>query len=217
MNTSPIKAILFDADGVILDSEKLWDRAQVEFSRRRGLRYDRDRIKPLLAGTSQTHAMEFFKTEYNLTEDVPTLIQERMALVKAEFEAGIEFMRGFQEFHARVSPAFATCVATSMPEELLAVVDRKLGLSRLFRNHVYSLKAVGYRAKPNPDIFLHAASQLGVPPTNCLVIEDAPNGIEAAKRAGMRSVALATTFSRNVFDGATTVVDSFREIDLTLH
>ena len=74
--------------------------------------------------------------------------------------------------------------------------------------------AVGYRSKPNPDIFSHAANQFGAAPADCLVIEDAPNGVEAARSAGMKCVALTTTFARQQLSRANLVVDSFAEIDL---
>jgi HAD superfamily hydrolase (TIGR01549 family) len=211
---SEILAIIFDADGVVIDSEKLWDFAQEEFSRRHGIVYDREKIKPRLAGTSQTEAIEILKAEYGLYEDTESLTDERMELVKRQFENGVDFMAGFHEFFRRVQPFYKTCIATSMPETLLTVVEDRLGLSQLFGGRVYSLKAVGYRSKPNPDIFLHAARQMGVKPARCLVIEDAPNGVEAARRAGMKCTALATTFNRHVLSHADLVVDSFAQIEL---
>jgi beta-phosphoglucomutase-like phosphatase (HAD superfamily) len=72
---------------------------------------------------------------------------------------------------------------------------------------------VGHRSKPNPDIFLHAASRLDAKPENCLVIEDAPHGVEAAKRAGMKCIALTTTYDRQILCNADLVVDSFAQIE----
>jgi beta-phosphoglucomutase len=213
-DNSKITTIIFDADGVVIDSEKIWDEAQAEFSRRRGIPYERAKIKPLLAGTSQAEAMAIFKKEYGLSEDAQSLADERMALVKRGFENGVDFMSGFHEFFQRVRSNYRTCIATSMPEELLAIVDGRLGLSRLFGGRIFSLIAVGYRSKPNPDIFLHAAQQLGAEPANCLVIEDAPHGVEAARRAGMKCIGLATTFDRQTLSRADRVVDSFAQIDL---
>lgn len=212
---SKISAILFDADGVVVDSEKIWDSAQVAFSTRHGIPYERERIKPLLAGRSQAEAIEILRKEYGLVGSTESLVQERMELVKYEFAKGVEFVRGFCEFFQRVRVDRQTCIATSMPEELLAIVDARLGLSILFSGRIFSLSAVGYRSKPNPDLFLYAASQMGVEPCNCLVIEDAPNGIEAARRAGMKCVALTTTFGRETLRHADRVVDSFGEIELT--
>lgn len=209
-----LTAILFDADGVILDSEKLWDRAQEEFARHHGVRYERAKIKALLAGRSQTEGVEILKAEYRLTGDTASLVQERLELVKREYAQGVEFVPGFVEFFESIRRDHRTCIATSMPEELLTIVDAQLELSVRFGGRIFTPRDVGGRSKPAPDLFLHAARQLGVAPEHCLVIEDAPNGIEAARRAGMRCVALTTTFDRATLVGADRVVDSFTAIDL---
>lgn len=213
-NKSKITTIIFDADGVVIDSERIWDEAQTEFSRRLGIPYERGKLKPLLAGRNQTEAIEIIKAEYGIAGNTQSLVAERTELVKRGFQNGVEFMSGFREFFQRVRSEYQTCVATSMPEELLAIVDGRLGLSKLFGGQVFSLIAVGYRSKPNPDIFLHAAKQLGAEPANCLVLEDAPHGVEAARRAGMKCIGLATTFDRQTLSRADCVVKSFAEIDL---
>lgn len=212
--SSRISAILFDADGVVIDSEKIWDSAQATFSRRHDIPYEREKIKPLMAGRSQAEAIEILKKQYGLVGDSRSLANERMELVKREFAKGVEFVPGFRKFFQRVREDHQTCIATSMPEELLTIVDGRLGLAKLFGGQIFSLIAVGYRSKPNPDLFLHAASQLGAEPANCLVIEDAPNGVEAARRAGMKCVALTTTFGRETLQHADRIVDSFAQIDL---
>lgn len=211
---SKITTIIFDADGVVIDSERIWDEAQTEFSRRLGIPYERAKLKPLLAGRNQTEAVEILKAEYGITGNTQSLVAERTELVKRGFQNGVEFMSGFREFFQSVRSHYQTCIATSMPEELLAIVDGRLGLSGLFGGQVFSLIAVGYRSKPNPDIFLHAAKQLDAEPANCLVIEDAPHGVEAARRAGMKCIGLATTFDRQTLSRADCVVKSFAEIDL---
>jgi beta-phosphoglucomutase-like phosphatase (HAD superfamily) len=209
-----IRAIIFDAEGVIIDTEKMWDNAQAEFLRRRGIPYDRQAIKHLLSGKSQVEAVEIIKVKYSLTEDTPALAAERRELVQRQLEEHVDFVPGFLDFFRRIQPDYRTAVATAMPEDLLAIVDARLGLSKLFTGHVYSLVTVGHRSKPNPDIFLHAADRLDVRPENCVVIEDAPHGVEAARRAGMKSIGLATTYERQTLSQADMVVDSFAQIDL---
>lgn len=211
---SRITTIIFDADGVVIDSERIWDNAQTEFSRRHGIPYEREKLKPLLAGRNQMEAIEILKAEYGIAGDIQLLAAERTELVKGEYQHGVEFVSGFREFFESVRASHKTCIATAMPEELLDLVDARLDLSQLFNGRLFSIAAVGHRSKPNPDIFLHAARQLGVEPARCLVIEDAPNGIEAARRAGMRCVGLTTTFDRQILNRADSVVNSFEEIDL---
>ena len=74
---------------------------------------------------------------------------------------------------------------------------------------------MNYVSKPEPDIFLHAAKMLGENPANCLIVEDAPAGVAAAKRAGMSCVALSTTHGREHLLDADQIVDSFSEINLS--
>jgi beta-phosphoglucomutase-like phosphatase (HAD superfamily) len=101
-----------------------------------------------------------------------------------------------------------------MDQNLLKLVDQRLNLSALFENKIYTLDKVGYRSKPNPDIFLYAAQQLGSLPESCVVIEDAPHGIDAAKRAGMRCIAISTTYDAGKLEQADFVVNAYAEIDL---
>jgi beta-phosphoglucomutase-like phosphatase (HAD superfamily) len=153
--------------------------------------------------------------QYGIEGDVEALAQERMEIVSRLFEEEVRFTDGFPEFFAeRVQGRYATCIATSMTAELFAVADQRLGISRLFEGRVYFPSHVGGRAKPEPDLFLYAAAQLGAPPERCLVIEDSPRGIEAAHRAGMRVIGLATTHPKELIARADVVVGSFAEIEL---
>jgi len=211
--SSMTNAIIFDAEGVVVDTEKTWDRAQDEFLRRHGLSYDRAKTKHLLSGKSQAEAIEILRTECGLAGDTPSLIRERLALVRRHLEEQVEFVPGFLGFYRGIRPTLKTCIATAMPEDLLEIVDARLGLSKLFAGRIYSLINVGQRSKPNPDLFLYAARQLKVTPEHCVVIEDAPHGVEAARRAGMKCIALTTTYDRWKLSNADMVVDGFDQIE----
>jgi HAD superfamily hydrolase (TIGR01509 family) len=209
------EAILFDCDGVVLDSEILWDRCETELLRRRGIVFDLARTKPLITGLGQAASIRLLIEQYNLPAEPDELARERMKIIGALFAEEVRFIPGFEEFFERqVRGRIKTCIATSMTQELFAVADRRLGLSRLFDGRVYFPSHVGGRAKPEPDLFLYAAAQLAVPPERCLVIEDSPRGLEAARRAGMTSIGLATTHEPELLTGADRVVCSFAEIEL---
>lgn len=209
------QALLFDCDGVVLDSKILWDRAEAEFLGRRGIAFDAARTKPLITGLGLTASMLLLQEQYGIEGDVDALSQERMEIVRRLFAAEVRFTDGFPDFFAeKVQGRYATCIATSMTAELFAVADQRLGIARLFEGRVYFPSHVGGRAKPEPDLFLYAASQLGAPPDRCLVIEDSPRGIEAAHRAGMKVIGLATTHSKELIANADWVVGSFAEIEL---
>lgn len=216
LRTEPAKiaAIIFDADGVVLDSERIWDRAQEEFLGRRGLVYRRSETKHLLTGAAPEEAIRTMQRLYGFPGDPEVLSRERLAIVAALYADGVPYMPGFLEFYQSVRHRYPTAVATSMNGDLLEIVDRGLKLRALFGGRVFTIAEVGGRGKPDPAIFLHAARQLGIPPEHCLVIEDAPNGIRAARAAGMRCVALATTHPAELLREADEIVSGFGEITL---
>jgi HAD superfamily hydrolase (TIGR01509 family) len=209
-----IDTIIFDAEGIVIDTETIWDKGQAIFLQRRGFVYDRERIKPLLTGRTLAEGVEVMKQAYRFDGDTEALARERADIVRELFMHETTFIDGFLPFFATVRDHYKTCIATAMDQELLKLVDQHLNLSTLFENRIYTLDKVGFRSKPNPDIFLYAAQQLGSAPKNCVVIEDAPHGIDAAKRAGMRCIAISTTYDAGKLQLADLIVNAYAEIDL---
>jgi beta-phosphoglucomutase-like phosphatase (HAD superfamily) len=209
-----IDTIIFDGEGVVFDSETIWDRGQREFLGRRGVAYNREFLKPLLTGRSLIEGVRVMQALYGFAGDPTELARERLAVVRSLFAAEVRFMAGFLDFYHRVSPYYKTCLATSLAVELLAVVDNGLKLSQLFTGHVFSIADVGNVGKPAPDLFLLAARRLGSSVDRCLVIEDAPLGVEAARRAGMKCVALTTTYTQEKLIRADVIVESFSDLDM---
>jgi beta-phosphoglucomutase len=207
-------SILFDGEGVVIDSEPIWDRGQEEFLRRRNIVYDREKIKPILAGRSMEEGVRLLQSIYGFGGNPEDLAKERIAIVRDLFAHSVEFVPGFISFYRRMPATFKTCIATMMPDELLEAVIERLDLRALFGNRIYSPGSHPMRGKPAPDLFLFAANQLHSLPQQCIVIEDSPNGIEAANRAGIFSIGIATTFAAARLRQADKVVSSFDEIDL---
>jgi beta-phosphoglucomutase-like phosphatase (HAD superfamily) len=208
-----IGTLIFDAEGVVVDTEGLWDAAQQEFLARHGRAYDRAALKPMLAGRSSLEGVRALQRALDLPGDVRDLAAERVAIARRHFE-DVNFVAGFQRFFAEVSSRFDTALATAMDLELFALVDARLGLTQLFEGRVSTLADVEGRGKPAPDLFLHAAANIGASPNRCIVFEDAPNGVDAARRARMWCIAVTTTFDRAILAGADLVVDTFAEIDV---
>jgi beta-phosphoglucomutase len=209
-----IDTIIFDGEGIVIDTEAIWDKGQEIFLRRRGFVYDRERIKPLLTGRTLAEGVEVMKQEYQFEGDTETLARERADIVRDLFAHEACFIEGFLEFYETIHTKYKTCIATAMDQDLLLLVNQRLNLSALFENRIYTLANVGYRSKPNPDIFLYAAQQLHSSPKNCIVIEDAPHGIDAAKSAGMGCIAISTTYTPDKLQKADIVVNAYSEIDL---
>lgn len=207
-----IAAIIFDCDGVVIDSEPLWDKAQTEFLRRRGFVYDRAAVKHKLTASSAVGAIRIMQGIYGFGGDPEELALERIAIMRELFGTELSFVKGFPEFFASIRDTHKTCIATSLHPDLLALADRRLDLSSFFGDRMYTVAEVGGIGKPDPAIFLYAAGKLGAVPEQCLVIEDSPFGIQAAKRAGMRCAALTTTYGRDKLANADVIADSFADI-----
>lgn len=206
-----VEALLFDAEGVAIDTETIWDAAQVELLARRNRVYDRDRTKHHLTGRSSAEGIRIIAEQYGLDDDPDLLAKERLDIVH-ELAGRVQFMPGFFEFYAAVRTRYQTALATSMDSGFFELVEGQLGLRSLFEGRVFLLSEK-IRAKPHPDLFLVAAAGLGVRPNRCVVLEDSPHGVEAAHRAGMLCIGMATTYPEEVLAGSDLVVGSFNELD----
>lgn len=210
-----ITAIIFDLEGVIIDSErKVWEQEATEFLRNHGHVYNRDEVKHLLMGKTLEEGIVILQQHHGFTGNVKVLAQERRDIATRLFKEEVTFIPGFQDFYKNISKKYKIAIATSLERPFLEAIDAYLHLTTLFNNHVYSIADIGYISKPNPDIFLYAAKQLRVEPKNCMVIEDSPHGVEAAKRAGMKCIALTTSVGRDKLTKADVIVDNYKEIKL---
>lgn len=206
-----IESLIFDLEGVVVDSEKIWDKAQTELLKRRNLTYQKDEIKVLLTGKSSRESISILKNYYQLEDKIDHLLLERKILVQKYIQK-INFIQGFVKFYYTIKP-YKKCIATSMEKELLEIVDQKLELTKLFKGNIFSIADVGYVSKPSPDLFLYAAKMMGSQVSNCLVFEDSPYGIQAAKRAGMKCIALTSTYKKKTLEQADKIIDSFTEVN----
>jgi beta-phosphoglucomutase len=207
-----ITTIIFDAEGVVFDSEPVWDRTQVEFLRRRGIVYHRDQLKPLLTGRSLIEGVQVMQELYDFPGEPEVLAQERLVIMKTLLSDGVSFIAGFEDFYRQVRPDYKICIATAMERTLFQKIENTLHLQSYFSEKIFFIDEVQGRGKPQPDIFLYAANQIQSLVEECVVIEDAPFGIEAAQRAGMRCVGLTTTYDRMKLQHADFVVDSFTQM-----
>lgn len=212
---SEIEAIIFDMEGVVVDTESLWDEVAKLFLGRRGLVYDRATLKPLMMGKTMEEGIRIWQDHYGFNGNIQKQAEERRQIVREVFIKDVKFIPGFLEFYELIKSEYKTAIATSSEREFLKLFDQRLNLTGLFGNHIYSIADIGHISKPNPDIYLYAAKKIGVTPSVSVGIEDAPNGIEALRRAGMRSIAITTSTTREELSAADLVVDSFSEIDLT--
>jgi len=183
------EAVIFDMDGVLVNSEPFYVEMEKKNFNMLGLDIS-DEEHQTYQGTASDYMWKTIIQKHHLDKPLEELVKMTNSLVTPFFQSlpYIDPMPGVKELieflHTRGVP-FA--LASSSYPDVIQIILEKTGLKPFFNVIVDSLMAG--KSKPEPDIFLLAAIQLGVNPENCLVIEDSANGIEAARRAGMFCVA----------------------------
>jgi HAD superfamily hydrolase (TIGR01509 family) len=206
-----LEAVLFDMDGVVIDSEPLWSEAELHLLARRNLRYS-PKLKTVLMGRESREAVGIFVEHYNLRESIDSVLEERNQLIAKLFREHLQpIPHALQLVRSVRESGIKTGLVSSSPKKLMGLVLDKFSITGLF-DLIVSGDQVNL-GKPAPDIYLTAARELGVTPENCLVIEDAPNGVAAAKAAGMYCVAISTSVSEPELAAADRVIGGFDEID----
>lgn len=179
--------MIFDLDGVLLDSEGAWDAARRELVDERGGRWTDSATRDML-GMSSPEWSRYVAEELGVglePEAISGLVVER---VLAAYGNTLPLLPGATEAVERVAARWPLGLASSSNREVIDLVLERSGLARLFDASVSS-EEVG-RGKPAPDVYLEAAGRLGATPATCVAIEDSENGIRSASAAGMRVIAL---------------------------
>jgi HAD superfamily hydrolase (TIGR01509 family) len=206
-----IQAVIFDMDGVLCDSEALICTAAVEMFRRRGVTVMRDDFLPFV-GTGEERYIGGVAEKHGVTLDLPAAKTQTydiyLELVPRELEAFPGAVELVRQCRAR---GWRTALASSADLRKIRANLGKIGLPVETWDAVTSAEDVVLK-KPAPDIFLAAARKMGVPPANCVVIEDAVVGVTAAKAAGMRCVAVAHTFPAGTLQAADLVRARISEV-----
>jgi HAD superfamily hydrolase (TIGR01509 family) len=209
-----LEAVLFDMDGVIVDSEPLWSEAEKQLLARRNLRYSPS-LKTAMMGRDARGAVGYLIEHYSLAESVGELIEERNQLIAEFFKEQLKAIPGALELvRSVIAAGIKTGLVSSSPKPLVELALGKLRVTGLFDLILSGDQVV--RGKPAPDIYITAAEKLGVKPEYCLVIEDAPHGVAAAKGAGMCCLAISTSVSVEELAMADKVVSGFEELDVQL-
>ena len=192
------KAVIFDIDGTIVDNMHLHAEAFAAFAKRHGLPPLTPEDRARLDGRRNSEIFPIlFKREVP-RDEWQAYEHEKESLYRELSRGRLTAMKGLHEFIARLrADGIKVALATSAPEPNVIHTLAELGLSKDFPIIVRGDQVP--RGKPAPDVFLEAARQLNVAPTDCLVFEDAPMGIEAALAAGMAVVGLSTSFAASQF------------------
>jgi HAD superfamily hydrolase (TIGR01509 family) len=182
-----IEAVIFDLDGVLLDSEQVWDEAREELAKERGGRWHENAQRDMM-GMSSLEWSRYMHDVIGLPEPPEEISREVVRRLASLYREHLPVLPGAREAVERLAMRWPLGLASSSNRELIDLVLELMGVAHLFRATVSSEEVP--RGKPAPDVYLEAARRLGVDPAHTAAIEDSENGIRAAKTAGMRVLAI---------------------------
>jgi HAD superfamily hydrolase (TIGR01509 family) len=182
-----IQAVIFDLDGLLLDSESAWDGGRRALVAEHGLEWP-DGATEAMLGMSAPEWSGYVRDALGVPLEPPEISARVVAHMLETYEQRLPLLRGAEAAVARIAERWPLGLASSSNKEVIDKVMETSGWRHVFRTWVSS-EEVG-RGKPAPDVFLEAARRLGVDPSAAAGIEDSHNGILAARAAGLRVIAI---------------------------
>jgi HAD superfamily hydrolase (TIGR01509 family) len=181
------EAVVFDLDGILVQTEEVWDEVRETLARERGGRYDAEAQRAMM-GMSSLEWSRFMHDELGIPESPEEISAEVVRRMEARYRKRLPLIAGAREAVERMAARWPLGLASSSNRPLIDAVLELAALRDHFRATVSSEEVP--RGKPAPDVYLEAAGRLGVDPELCAAIEDSHSGIRSAKAAGMVVVAI---------------------------
>jgi len=195
-----VQALIFDMDGTMIDSMPYHARSWITFAQRHGITMDVAELLRQTTGRTGAECMEVLFGRPMARQESWDLIHEKEQIYRDLFAPAFTEVPGFKAFSARaMAQGLKVGVGTAGDKHNIAFAFSHLNMAPL--PHAVVGGDEGLPGKPEPAIFLEAARRIGAPPEACIVFEDAPFGVEAARRAGMRAVAVCTSHTPAQLDG----------------
>jgi HAD superfamily hydrolase (TIGR01509 family) len=185
-----IEAVVFDLDGVLLESEEVWDAVRERYVRERGGRYD-DEVQRAMMGMSAPEWSRFLADEAGVAESPQQINADVVDLMLEAYRRDLPLVPGAVDVVGRLAARFPLALASSSNRAIFEEALRLAGLAEAFQATVSSEEVA--EGKPAPDVYLEAARRLGVAPARCAAVEDSHSGIRSAHAAGMRVIAIPNT------------------------
>jgi mannitol-1-/sugar-/sorbitol-6-/2-deoxyglucose-6-phosphatase len=208
------RGIIFDMDGLLIDSEIVWEKVEADLLATHGTTFDREIARKHM-GMRIDEAAAVMVREYGLSCDPIHFSTQLVDALLAEFDVNLDLMPGAAEVMAQAAAlGVPVAIASSSPMRVVQYV-----VTRFDWHNTVAFLCAGdevARGKPSPEVFLLAAERMGVAPENCLVLEDSVNGARAARAAGMRCIAVPNhAYDASHFEGiADWVIPTLEGLDL---
>jgi HAD superfamily hydrolase (TIGR01509 family) len=203
------RAVVFDMDGLLLETELLWHEAETELFARHGAEFTWD-DKMAVIGTSFDFTADYFAERLAMPRDQgPALVDEMAELMRERLRRQVAGRPGAVELVERLRGRTRLGLASNSPRSLVDVALDTARIADAFDAIVTSDDVE--RSKPAPDLYLLACERLGVPPSDALALEDSASGIAAAKAAGLTCIAVPQ-FAETDVSAADRVIDSLEDL-----
>ena len=203
---------MFDMDGVLIDSEPVWERVRRKFVADHGGRWPQD-AQDRMMGMSTAEWSAYISEDFGVPLPAPRVAELVIAAMTAEYQAHLPLLPGAVDVVRDLSARWPLAVASSAPKSLIDAVLDVSGLRSAFAAAVSSEEVP--RGKPAPDVYLEAAARLDVPPAACAAVEDSSNGLRSAAAAGCAVIAVPRPEyppAAEALDQARLVLDSLTEL-----
>ncbi len=212
-----IEAVIFDMDGVIANSEPIHDKASDIVLKRYGIKLDKSmdsKINDEFRGCTEEFFWKTFCKRFRLKQNYKKLMKEKQIVYLELIKEHLEPIPGSVELIKNLKTKYKIGLASSSSSKEIGFILKKLKIKKYF--DVITSGEFVKNSKPAPDIYLETARKLGIKPENCLVFEDAVNGVKAAKAAGMKCIAITTSFGKKDLKGTDLIIDSFEGFNLEI-
>jgi HAD superfamily hydrolase (TIGR01509 family) len=209
-------AVVFDLDGVLIESEQVWDSAREELVRERGGTWD-ERATTDMMGMSSTEWSSYMHDRLGVPMTPAEINDDVVRRVAAKYEEHLPLLPQAVETVRELGTHWSLGVASSSNRPIIELVLDRMGVADCFAAVVSSEEVAN--GKPAPDVYLAAARELEVDQTKCAAVEDSTNGIKSAVAAGMRTIAVPNRQFRpddDVLASAAVVVSSLAEVTVDL-
>ena len=204
-------AILFDLDGVTIDTEPLYTRSEIRLFREYGVEIPKEDLS-LFRGSSEQEFFNLSIDHYGIVEDRDIFIKKGRQYVMDEFSKNIPFVPGFKKLIKRISSKHIVGLVTASPLRSLNWIRKQIFLDRYFR-YILSGEEVNNN-KPHPDPYIHMMKKIGVNPENTVIIEDSIIGLNSALASGAHVIALSGSVPQSKLLIAHRIVNHLDEITL---
>ena len=209
-------AVVFDLDGVLIESEQVWDEAREQLVRERGGTWD-ERATTDMMGMSSTEWSNYMHDRLGVPMTPAEINDDVIRRVAAKYEEHLPLLPQAVETVRELGERWRLGVASSSNRPIIDLVLDRMGVRDCFAVVVSSEEVAN--GKPAPDVYLAVARELGVDPKDCVAVEDSTNGIKSAVAAGMRTIAVPNRQFRpddEVLTMASVVVSSLAEVTVDL-